>query len=101
VIAAHVSGRNSLPSGGQHHFDISDGAASALLSERNTVAVNYVLLDINRLVLDDVRDIGPGSFFGSFGEGQGAAPVIRVGMCGARHAQNGQKYGNQPQFCLH
>jgi polysaccharide export outer membrane protein len=80
VITAHVSGCTALPSGGPHHFDIADGAASALLSERNTVAFNYVLLDINRLVLDHVRDIGPGSFFRSFGEGQGAAPVIRVGV---------------------
>jgi polysaccharide export outer membrane protein len=80
MLAAYAAGCTSLPSSGPHHHDIADGAAAALLSERNTVAFNYVLLDINRLVLDNVEEIGPDSFFRSFGEGQGAAPVIRVGV---------------------
>src|SRR5262249_29026032 len=80
VLALQFSGCGSLPSGGPYHFDISDGAAASLLSERNAVAFNYVLLDINRPVLDQVSDISPGSFFRSFGEGHGPAPVIRVGV---------------------
>ncbi len=69
-----------LPAGGPRHRDISGGAAAALLSERDTVVFNYVLLDINRVVLEHVADIGPGSFFRSFGKGYGPAPVIRVGV---------------------
>src|SRR5688572_15791231 len=80
VFAACLSGCNSLPSGGPQHHAITDEAAAALLSERNTVTFNYVLLDIERFVLDNADDIGPGSFFRSFGEGRGAAPVIRVGV---------------------
>jgi polysaccharide export outer membrane protein len=50
-----------------------------MLSDPSTVAFNYVLLDINRLVLDNVVDIGPGSFFRTFGKGHEPPPVIRIG----------------------
>jgi polysaccharide biosynthesis/export protein len=80
LLAAQLCGCNVLPSGGPYHFDITDGAAASLLSERNAVAFNYVLLDINRVVLDRVAEIGPGSLFRSFGEGHGPPPVIRIGV---------------------
>jgi polysaccharide export outer membrane protein len=84
LLATQLAGCSALPSNGPNYFDITDGAASSMLSERNTVAFNYVLLDINRLVLDNVADVGPGSFFRTFGEGHGPghgpAPVIRVGI---------------------
>ena len=80
LLAAQLSGCHVLPAGGPRHRDISGGAAAALLSERDTVVFNYVLLDINRVVLEHVADIGPGSFFRSFGKGYGPAPVIRVGV---------------------
>jgi polysaccharide biosynthesis/export protein len=80
LIATHLSGCNVLPAGGPRHRDISSGAAAGLLSQKDTVAFNYVLLDINRVVLDHVADIGPGSLFRSFGKGYGPAPVIRVGV---------------------
>ena len=80
LVTAPLTGCNALPTSGPHHYDIADGAAASLLSERNTVAFNYVLLDINRLVLDHVVEIGPGSFFKTFGKGHGPAPVIRIGV---------------------
>jgi polysaccharide export outer membrane protein len=80
LLALQLAGCNALPSSGPHHYDIADGAAASLLSERNTVAFNYVLLDINRLVLDNVVEIGPGSFFRTFGKARGPAPVIRIGV---------------------
>jgi polysaccharide export outer membrane protein len=80
LLAAQVAGCNALPSSGPHAFDIADGAAASLLSERNTVAFNYVLLDINRAVLDQVDDIGPDSFFRSFGKDKAPAPIIRIGV---------------------
>jgi polysaccharide export outer membrane protein len=80
LLATQLSACNTLPSSGPNYFDITDGAAASLLSERDAVAFNYVLLDIDRLVLDHVEDIGPGSFFRSFGRGQGPAPVIRIGV---------------------
>jgi polysaccharide biosynthesis/export protein len=80
MLAAQLSGCHVLPAGGPQYRDISGGAAAALVSQRETVAFNYVLLDINRVVLDHVADIGPGSFFRSFGKGYSPAPVIRVGV---------------------
>jgi polysaccharide export outer membrane protein len=80
LLAVELVGCNALPSSGPHHYDIADGAAAAVLSERNNVAFNYVLLDINQLVLSHVSEIGPGSFFKSFGKGHGPAPAIRVGV---------------------
>jgi polysaccharide biosynthesis/export protein len=80
LLAIHLAGCRVLPAGGPLHRDISSGAAAALVSEGSTVAFNYVLLDINRAVLDKVPEIGPGSLFRSFGKGHGPAPVIRVGV---------------------
>jgi polysaccharide export outer membrane protein len=80
LLALQLAGCNALPSSGPHHYDIADGAAASLLSERNAVAFNYVLLDINRLVLDNVVEIGPDSFFRTFGKARGPAPVIRIGV---------------------
>jgi polysaccharide export outer membrane protein len=79
LLAVQLSGCYRLPASGPNHYDIANGAASALLSDPHTVAFNYVLLDINRLVLDNAVDIGPGSFFRTFGRGHGPAPVIRIG----------------------
>ncbi|HWE17838.1 MAG TPA: polysaccharide biosynthesis/export family protein [Hyphomicrobiaceae bacterium] len=80
LLTATLPGCNALPTSGPYHYDIADGAAASLLSERNTVAFNYALLDINRLVLEHVAEIGPGSLFKTFGKGHGPAPVIRIGV---------------------
>src|SRR5262249_18311194 len=42
--------------------------------------LDYVLVDINRTVLENAIDLGPESFFHTFGTGRGPAPVIRVGV---------------------
>ena len=47
LVTAQLTGCNALPTSGPHHYDIADGAAASLLSERNTVVFDYVLLDIN------------------------------------------------------
>lgn len=69
----------SLPTSGPTHRDITDGAAATLVSE-DSIVFDYALLDINKAVLERVVDIGPGSFFRTFGRGRGPAPVIRVGV---------------------
>jgi polysaccharide biosynthesis/export protein len=79
AFLAALSGCSALPSSGPSHRDIAEGAATVVLSDPSTVAFNYVLLDINRLVLDNVVDIGPGSFFRTFGKGHEPPPVIRIG----------------------
>jgi polysaccharide export outer membrane protein len=79
ILAAQLSGCGWLPGSGPRHYDIAEGAVSAMLADSSMVAFNYVLLDINRLVLDNVVHIGPGSFFRTFGKGYGPPPVIRIG----------------------
>jgi polysaccharide export outer membrane protein len=80
AFALLLAGCTALPSSGPDHRAIADGAATSLLSDPGTIAFDYILLDINRPVLDHVADIGPGSFFRSFGRGKGPAPTIRVGV---------------------
>ena len=69
----------ALPVSGPNHRSISLGATSSVTSDER-VAVDYVLLDINRSVLDFVVSVGPESFFRTFGSDRGAAPVIRIGV---------------------
>lgn len=69
-----------LPIDGPHHRDITGSATSSLVSDRHTVVVDYALVDINKTVLQFAPEVGPGSFFGTFGAGSGPPPVIRVGV---------------------
>ena len=68
-----------LPVSGPNHRAISVGA-SATLSSDDRVALDYVLLDISRTVLESTVNVGPEAFFGTFGSGKGPAPVIRIGV---------------------
>lgn len=80
LICVGFAGCNALPSSGPNSRDIIDGASVSLVNEPREVVLDYVLVDINRLVLDEVAAVGPGSFFKSFGRGRGPAPAIRVGV---------------------
>ena len=81
LICLALASCTGIPTSGPNARDIVDGAAaSALESQRRPVAFDYVLLDINRTVLDRVVAINPGAFFTSFGRGRGPSPVIRVGV---------------------
>jgi polysaccharide export outer membrane protein len=75
-----LTGCTQLPVDGPSYRDIDSGATAALVSDRRTVAFDYVLVDISQAVLDWVADVGPGSFFKTFGAGRGPAPVIRFGV---------------------
>lgn len=44
------------------------------------MVVDYALVDISRPVLENLVDIGPESFYRTFGTGRGAPPEIRVGV---------------------
>jgi polysaccharide export outer membrane protein len=69
-----------LPVDGPHHRDITTNATASLVSERHAVAFEYALVDINKAVLQNAVDVGPGSFFKTFGTISGPAPIIRVGV---------------------
>jgi hypothetical protein len=55
-----------LPVGGPNHYDIEWGASESVTLNRREIVFDYVLLDINRNVLEHVYPVGPDSFFNSF-----------------------------------
>ena len=69
-----------LPVDGPHHRDITTNASASLISDRHEVVLDYALVDINKSVLEYAVDVGPGSFFKTFGAASGPAPIIRVGV---------------------
>lgn len=75
-----LAGCTVLPTSGPNYRDIADNAAASVVADRDSIVLDYALLDISRAVLDKVVSIGPGSFFKSFGGGRGPAPVFRVGV---------------------
>jgi polysaccharide biosynthesis/export protein len=78
--AIGVASCTALPVNGPDHRSISIGATASVTSDERVV-LDYVLLDINRNVLDFVASVGPESFFRTFGaKAHGSAPVIRVGV---------------------
>ncbi len=80
LLGLLAAGCSALPTSGPYHREITDNAAASLVNDRDSVVLDYALLDISRAVLDQVVDLGPGSFFRSFGSGKGPAPVFRVGV---------------------
>jgi polysaccharide export outer membrane protein len=80
LLSLLLAGCVALPNSGPYHIDITSGAVASVTNDRHSIAFDYVLLDINRDVLERVADVGPGAFFSTFGTGGGPAPVIRVGV---------------------
>lgn len=69
----------TLPIDGPRHIEVTTRATSSLVSDRRVV-IDYALVDINKDVLENAVDVGPGSFFRTFGERSGMPPVIKVGV---------------------
>jgi polysaccharide biosynthesis/export protein len=78
VLALSAAACTQLPDSGPAYQAIFNGAATTNLAEP-AVGVDYALVDLNPAVIEHAVDIGPGSFFGTFGKGKGAAPAIPVG----------------------
>src|SRR5437773_12007372 len=79
LASALLGGCTQLPVDGPRHRDITDCATATLLSDRRAIALDYALVDINSAVLAHAIDVGPGSFFRTFGKKSGPPPIIRVG----------------------
>jgi len=89
AIAGMLSGCTQLPLGGPEYRDIHTGAATTLsngrdpllvYTSRHNVDFDYALVDLNPNVLSILDTVSPGSFYKTFGEQRGSAPVIRVGV---------------------
>lgn len=80
LMGAALAGCSQLPIAGPTQRTIVSEATSSMLTERRDVALDYVLMDIDRNVLEHIIPAGPGSFFSTFGSGKGPSPTIRVGV---------------------
>jgi polysaccharide export outer membrane protein len=56
------------------------GASASLPADRHTAVLDYALVDITPNVADIAVNIGPESFFKTFGSRPGPPPIIRVGV---------------------
>jgi polysaccharide export outer membrane protein len=79
-LAGMLATACSLPIDGPRHRDITARASVSVVSDRHAVAIDYALVDINGAVLEHAVDLGPGSFFRTFGQRRGPPPTIRVGV---------------------
>lgn len=75
-----LGGCTNLPVDGPAHRDIKREATASLVSDRRDVVYDYVLVDVSDRVIACLEELGPGSFFKTFGTGRGPAPTIKVGV---------------------
>ena len=68
---------SQLPDTGPAYQDIFRTATTAALTPGESV--DYALVDVTPTVVERAVDIGPGSFFKTFGNGKGPPPAIPVG----------------------
>ena len=66
-----LGGCTQLPVDGPNHHLIDRDASEVIVQDNRAVAVDYVLVDISRPVLENLVDVGPESFFRTFGTGRG------------------------------
>jgi polysaccharide export outer membrane protein len=78
--ALWLAGCSKLPVGGPSHRAIDEAATEAHVKFGERAVVDYVVVDIDRGVLEHVVSIGPASFFKTFGTGQGSSPELRLGV---------------------
>lgn len=80
MMALSLAGCTYLPADGPRHDDILGAATVSTADERRKVAYDYVLINVSDKVIESMADVGPGSFFRTFGAGHGPAPTIMVGV---------------------
>jgi polysaccharide biosynthesis/export protein len=80
LASAALAACTQLPTSGPSQRAIYHSATESLTAERGAIVFDYVLIDIDRNVLQYARPVSPGSLYGSFGGGRGPAPEIRVGV---------------------
>jgi polysaccharide biosynthesis/export protein len=80
LVSVAAAGCTQLPVDGPNRRSIELGASATLVADRHSVVLDYALVDINNSVLEFAVNIGPDSFFRTFGTRPGPAPIIRVGV---------------------
>ena len=79
VALLSISGCAYLPGDGPSHRAIGADAAEALVSETRGPSQDYVLIDVTSDIVSMIPEIGPGSFFWSFGSLKSSASDYAVG----------------------
>lgn len=79
LVCVTLTACTNLPVSGPSQRAISRGATATLETDRRAVAIDYVLVDIDRTVLENLKAVGPGSFYSSFGVEPRPAPEVLVG----------------------
>lgn len=79
VAILSVTGCAYLPGDGPSHRAIGSDAAVALVSETRGPSQDYVLIDVSSEIVSLIPDIGPGSFFWSFGSLKSSPSDYAVG----------------------
>lgn len=80
LIAALLAGCSQLPLDGPAVRDIDRGAAAGLQNSRDEIVYDYVLIDINRPVLETIGMVHGESMQGTFGEGRPQQTVSKIGV---------------------
>lgn len=75
-----LTGCTNLPVSGPTHRDIEQSATATLLAEPRHVSEDYVLVDITKRVLHEVPQLGPVSFYRSFGESRNTRAAFTFGV---------------------
>ncbi len=80
VALLALAGCSMIPDSGPSRRTVESEAAVTLNAPSAGSILDYVLVDLNRVVLPLIEDAGPGSLFRAFGAGHGPAPEIKVGV---------------------
>jgi polysaccharide biosynthesis/export protein len=80
VVCAALASCTELPINGPQTDAIHSGAATSLKIDTSAPVLQYALVDLSNRVVEEASDIGPGSFYKSYGVGKGPAPEILVGV---------------------
>jgi polysaccharide export outer membrane protein len=74
------AGCSMIPDSGPSRRTVESEAAVTLNASTGGSILDYVLVDLNRVVLPLIYDPGPGSLLRTFGAGHGPVPEIKVGV---------------------
>lgn len=80
LAAALLTGCSQLPLDGPAYRDITTGATATLAVERDAIAYDYALVDLNRSIIGTLGEVGPASLHKTFASIKGPAPALRLGV---------------------
>lgn len=80
LVALALAGCSHMPINGPEYRDIDRGATSSIANPRGSIVYDYVLLDVNPVVLGVLDTISSDSFYRTFGARRRGIPIVKVGI---------------------